>query len=59
LWRRLRHEALAEASVKADNRAAIRLYRRHGFAGAGRSPDDTDERRMRRSIRMNQMPGAR
>ncbi|MFX0577594.1 GNAT family N-acetyltransferase [Nocardia nepalensis] len=40
-------------SVKADNRAAIRLYRRHGFAEAGRLPDDAGERRMLRPTRMN------
>ncbi len=33
-------------SVKADNKSAIRLYRRHGFVDAGRSPDDPTERRM-------------
>ncbi|WP_218019233.1 GNAT family N-acetyltransferase [Nocardia niwae] len=33
-------------SVKADNQAAIRLYRRHGFADAGRSPDGAGEQRM-------------
>ena len=36
-------------SVKAGNRPAIGLYRRHGFADAGPSPDGTDERRMLRS----------
>ncbi|MFE6858014.1 GNAT family N-acetyltransferase [Nocardia sp. NPDC057668] len=34
-------------SVKADNKAAIRLYERNGFTDAGPSPDD-DERLMRR-----------
>ncbi|MGV9410363.1 GNAT family N-acetyltransferase [Nocardia sp. NPDC003693] len=36
-------------SVKTDNAVAIRLYERHGFADAGPSPDDSDERLMRRS----------
>lgn len=36
-------------SVKSDNQAAIRLYERHGFTDAGRSPDDASERRMLRS----------
>ena len=35
-------------SVKAGNAAAIALYRRHGFADAGPSPDDPSERLMRR-----------
>ncbi|WP_327141055.1 GNAT family N-acetyltransferase [Nocardia sp. NBC_01327] len=46
-------------SVKVDNQAAIKLYRRHGFADAGRSPDDAGERRMLRSMSMNQIPDAR
>ncbi|SDU81567.1 Ribosomal protein S18 acetylase RimI [Microlunatus sagamiharensis] len=33
-------------SVFADNAAATRLYRRHGFVDAGPSPDDDRERRM-------------
>jgi ribosomal protein S18 acetylase RimI-like enzyme len=36
-------------SVKADNKPAIALYQRHGFIDAGQSPDDADERLMRRS----------
>jgi ribosomal protein S18 acetylase RimI-like enzyme len=36
-------------SVKADNKRAIALYQRHGFVDAGQSPDDADERLMRRS----------
>ncbi len=36
-------------SVKSGNRAAIRLYRRHGFVEVGCSPDDSGERRMLRS----------
>jgi ribosomal protein S18 acetylase RimI-like enzyme len=36
-------------SVKADNKLAIALYQRHGFVDAGQSPDDADERLMRRS----------
>ncbi|MGY4102249.1 GNAT family N-acetyltransferase [Nocardia sp. R16R-3T] len=35
-------------SVKSDNEHAIGLYRRHGFIDAGQSPDDTNERFMRR-----------
>jgi ribosomal protein S18 acetylase RimI-like enzyme len=35
-------------SVKADNKPAIALYQRHGFIDAGQSPDDADERLMRR-----------
>ena len=35
-------------SVKSDNRPAIRLFERHGFTDAGRSPDDLNERQMRR-----------
>jgi ribosomal protein S18 acetylase RimI-like enzyme len=31
-------------SVKADNKPAIGLYRRHGFVDAGQSPDDVNER---------------
>jgi RimJ/RimL family protein N-acetyltransferase len=38
-------------SVYADNRAALRLYARHGFVDAGVSPDDPRERRMRRAER--------
>ncbi len=38
-------------SVKADNHRAIALYQRHGFLDAGQSPDDADERLMRRSPR--------
>ncbi|HEY2205857.1 MAG TPA: GNAT family N-acetyltransferase [Pseudonocardia sp.] len=34
-------------SVRADNGPAVRLYRRHGFADAGPSPDDPAERLMR------------
>ena len=41
-------------SVKVDNEAAIRLYRRHGFVDAGCSPDDAGERRMLRSTTTNQ-----
>lgn len=33
-------------SVFAHNRAALRLYARHGFVDAGVSPDDEHERRM-------------
>ncbi len=40
-------------SVKADNRAAIQLYQRHGFADTGGSPDDASERRMLRAIGMD------
>jgi ribosomal protein S18 acetylase RimI-like enzyme len=36
-------------SVQADNKPAIALYQRHGFTDAGQSPDDADERLMRRS----------
>src|SRR5262249_55519126 len=36
-------------SVKADNKPAVALYRRHGFVDAGQSPDDVDEILMRRS----------
>jgi ribosomal protein S18 acetylase RimI-like enzyme len=36
-------------SVKTDNKPAIALYQRHGFIDAGQSPDDADERLMRRS----------
>jgi ribosomal protein S18 acetylase RimI-like enzyme len=36
-------------SVKADNHRAIALYQRHGFVDAGQSPDDADERLLRRS----------
>lgn len=36
-----------QLSVKTDNHHAITLYERHGFADAGRSPDDPDERLMR------------
>jgi len=39
----------AVLSVKADNKPAIALYQRHGFVDAGQSPDDPDERLMRRS----------
>lgn len=46
-------------SVKVDNQAAIRLYRRHGFTDAGRSPDDVGERRMLRSMNINQIPDTR
>ncbi|WP_324194448.1 GNAT family N-acetyltransferase [Nocardia blacklockiae] len=46
-------------SVKTGNQAAIRLYERHGFTDAGRSPDDADERRMLRPARMVQMSDAR
>ena len=35
-------------SVKADNAHATRLYERHGFVDVGPSPDDPDERLMRR-----------
>ena len=35
-------------SVKTDNKPARALYERHGFIDAGPSPDDPDERRMRR-----------
>lgn len=35
-------------SVKADNTSALTLYRRHKFVDAGISPDDADERLMRR-----------
>lgn len=35
-------------SVKADNGPAIRLYERHGFVDVGPSPEDPDERLMRR-----------
>jgi ribosomal protein S18 acetylase RimI-like enzyme len=35
-------------SVKADNKPAIALYQRHGFVDEGQSPDDPDERLMRR-----------
>lgn len=36
-------------SVKTHNRPAIALYERNGFVDAGPSPDDDDERLMRRS----------
>jgi len=36
-------------SVKTENRPARALYERHGFVDAGHSPDDPDERRMRRA----------
>jgi ribosomal protein S18 acetylase RimI-like enzyme len=35
-------------SVRTENAAAIRLYRRCGFVDEGISPDDPRERRMRR-----------
>ena len=35
-------------SVKVGNEPAIRLYRRHGFVDAGVSPQEPDERIMRR-----------
>jgi len=35
-------------SVKTDNKPARALYERHGFVDAGLSPEDPDERRMRR-----------
>jgi ribosomal protein S18 acetylase RimI-like enzyme len=35
-------------SVKTHNRPAIALYERNGFVDAGPSPDDADERLMRR-----------
>lgn len=37
-------------SVKTDNGRARALYERHGFVDAGPSPDDPDERRMRRHV---------
>lgn len=36
-------------SVKANNKPATALYKRHGFVDEGQSPDDADERLMRRS----------
>lgn len=36
-------------SVRTDNRPARALYDRHDFIDAGPSPDDPDERRMRRA----------
>jgi RimJ/RimL family protein N-acetyltransferase len=36
-------------SVKAGNEPATALYQRHGFVDAGQSPDNADERLMRRS----------
>ena len=35
-------------AVRADNRRAIGLYRRHGFIDAGQCADDADELSMRR-----------
>ncbi|MEV2221143.1 GNAT family N-acetyltransferase [Nocardia vinacea] len=40
-------------SVKVDNQAAIRLYRRHGFADAACSPGDTASGRMLKPASMN------
>lgn len=46
-WARADHGGAPVAlSVKALNEPAIRLYGRHGFADAGRSPDDPSERLM-------------
>jgi RimJ/RimL family protein N-acetyltransferase len=45
-WADLREVVL---SVRADNKAAMALYQRHGFSDAGQSPDDANERLMRRS----------
>ena len=42
-------ERKVELSVKTDNQSAMLLYRRHGFADAGPSPDVPGERVMRRS----------
>ncbi|WP_433626355.1 GNAT family N-acetyltransferase [Nocardia sp. CA-120079] len=51
------HDREVGLSVKTDNQAAIRLYRRHGFVDCS-PPDDAGERRMLRSISMNQRPDA-
>ena len=48
-WARREHPGSGVVlSVKTDNDHAIRLYERHGFVDAGPSPDDCDERLMRR-----------
>jgi len=48
-WVRDRHPGHPVVlSVKVDNQHARRLYERHGFVDAGPSPDDDDERQMRR-----------
>lgn len=48
-WARREHLAGSVAlSVKADNGHAIRLDERHGFVDVGPSPDEPDERLMRR-----------
>jgi ribosomal protein S18 acetylase RimI-like enzyme len=44
-------------SVKTDNRAAIRLYRRQGFVDVGVSPEDPGERRMARQPSANRTSG--
>ncbi|MGH3527842.1 MAG: GNAT family N-acetyltransferase [Pseudonocardiaceae bacterium] len=47
-WVRRHLASCIVLSVKSDNDHANRLYRRHGFVGGGPSPDDPDERLMRR-----------
>jgi ribosomal protein S18 acetylase RimI-like enzyme len=47
-WARDTHGAGVVLSVRTDNDRAIAVYRRHGFADAGPSPDDPAERLMRR-----------
>lgn len=42
-------------SVRNDNDPARRLYERHGFVDAGPSPDDPDERWMRRPTNLRAM----
>ena len=47
-WARREHPGLSVTlAVKANNRPAIDLYRRHGFAEIGPSPDSPDEILMR------------
>jgi RimJ/RimL family protein N-acetyltransferase len=47
-WAREQHGADVVLSVRPDNHRAIAVYRRHGFAEVGTSPDDPTERLMRR-----------
>ena len=45
-------------SVTADNTPAIKLYHRHEFVDAGKSPDDAHERLMRRHAAPPMQPSA-
>lgn len=48
-WASSEHASSVVLSVKTDNEPARRLYERHGFVDAGPSPDDPEERLMRRA----------